>query len=130
MADNDPPQPEEGKPYRVRRPETSFLDSRSVVPRDNVVRPPPNRFTHTVTADQPYWYDSSTPGGPPDGIVPAGTAVVLLVRTGDRCRIVTPAGLYVAVACTHLRPLPDADVDVDVDVDAEPDVGGADGGGT
>ncbi|MER5353915.1 hypothetical protein ABT093_26720 [Kitasatospora sp. NPDC002551] len=105
MADNDPPH-RKNEPYAVRRPEASVLDSRAVVPRDNVVRPPPNQFTHTLITDQPYWYDHSSPGGPPDGTVPAGTPVALLIRTGDRCRAVTPTGLYVTVPCPQLRPLP------------------------
>ncbi|MEU6236690.1 hypothetical protein [Kitasatospora sp. NPDC047058] len=107
MADHDRPHHEDER-YVVRRPEASVLDSQSVVPRDNVVRPPPNRFTHTLTADQPYWYDPNSPEGAPDGIIPAGTAVALLVRADDeRCRVVTPAGLYVSVPCTRLRLLPD-----------------------
>ncbi|MFD0280029.1 hypothetical protein ACFVHB_39955 [Kitasatospora sp. NPDC127111] len=106
MADHDRSHPEDER-YVVRRPEASVLDSQSVVPRDNVVRPPPNRFTHALTADQPFWYDPSAPEDAPDGVIPTGTAVALLVQTGDRCRVVTPAGLYVTVPCTRLRLLPD-----------------------
>ncbi|MEW1909092.1 hypothetical protein AB0442_11595 [Kitasatospora sp. NPDC085895] len=105
MADNDRPRPRE-QPYTVRRPEVSVLGSQSVVPRDNVVRPPPNRFTHTLDADGPYWYDHHRPEGPPDGILPAGTAVALLVEADRYCGVVTPSGLYVAVHRTHLRVLP------------------------
>ncbi|MCU7826874.1 hypothetical protein [Kitasatospora sp. DSM 101779] len=104
-ADDDRPRPRE-QPCTVRRPEVSVLGSRSVVPRDKVARPPPNRFTHTLDADQPSWYDHHRPEGPPDGILPIGTALVLLVEADPYCGVVAPSGLHVAVHRARLQVLP------------------------
>ena len=89
----------------MRRPETTVLDEEALVPERNLVRPPPNRFTHELVVDEPYRLDR--PGGPPDGVLPAGTRVVLLVEGPDRCRVVDGRGLYVEVRRASLRRLPE-----------------------
>ncbi len=74
----------------------------------NIIRPPPNRFTHELLADEPYRLDRSEDAGEPDGVFPAGTPVVLLVEGPDSCRVVDGDGLYVEVRRESLRKLPDA----------------------
>ena len=86
------------------RPEALVLADGSLGPEGNVIRPPPNRFTHTLLVDEPYHVDDS-PGGDPAGVLPAGTRVALLVEGPDRCRVVDGRGLYVEVRPASLSPL-------------------------
>ena len=95
------PQPDEG----VLRPDVHVLDRSALVPDRNVVRPPPTRFTHELVADTPFRLDRDPPGGPPDGVLAAGTPVVVASREGDRCRVVDGRGLAVQVPCAALRAL-------------------------
>jgi hypothetical protein len=88
------------------RPEMVILGDEVLVPRDNVVRPPPNRFTHELVVDEPYRFDRPEQTPRPDGVLPAGTRVVLLVEGDDRCRVVDGAGRYVQVRRDSLRELP------------------------
>jgi hypothetical protein len=90
----------------MRRPEATVLGDEALVPERNLVRPPPNRFTHELVVDEPYRLDR--PGGDPDGVLPARTRVVLLVEGPDRCRVVDGRGLYVEVSRASLRRLPKA----------------------
>ncbi len=86
------------------RPEAVVLGDEALVPADNIVRPPPNHFTHELAVDEPYWLDR--PGRrarQPDGVLLAGTPVVLLVEGDDRCRVVDDRGLYVEVRRSSLR---------------------------
>ena len=86
------------------RPEAVVLGDEALVPADNIVRPPPNHFTHELAVDEPYWLDR--PGRrdrQPDGILLAGTPVGLLVEGDDRCRVVDDRGLYVEVRRSSLR---------------------------
>ncbi|MEU1782786.1 hypothetical protein ABZ545_25375 [Streptomyces abikoensis] len=90
----------------VLRPDTTVLRSEAVIPRDNVVRPAPNRFSHVLEEMHPYWFERSEQAPQPDGMLPAGTPVLLLREEGDHCRVVTGTGLYVTVARVNLRKLP------------------------
>jgi hypothetical protein len=90
---------------RVLRPEYVVLGEGCLVPAANVVRPPPNRFTHELVADEPYQFDRSEQGSAPDGVLPAGTKVVLLVQDNGSCRVVSGSGLYVRVRRASLREL-------------------------
>jgi hypothetical protein len=92
----------------MRRPDAVVLGEEALVPDRNVVRPPPNRFTHELRVDEPYRLDRPEHADGPDGIIPAGTPVVLLVEGDDRCRVVDGRGLYVEVRRASLRRLPDA----------------------
>jgi hypothetical protein len=96
------------EPGVIRRPDVSILADEALVPERNVVRPAPNRFTHELLADEPYRFDRPERPNEPDGVLPAGTQVVLLVEGGDSCRVVDGSGLYVEISRTHLRKLPDA----------------------
>jgi hypothetical protein len=98
----------DSKTGRMLRPEFSVLGDEALVPERNVIRPPPNRFTHELLADEPYRLDRSEDAGEPDGVLPAGTPVVLLVEGPDSCRVVDGDGLYVEVRRESLRKLPDA----------------------
>jgi hypothetical protein len=98
--------PEE--PGVILRPDVRVLADEALVPERNVVRPPPNRFTHELVADEPFRFDRPEPADEPDGILSAGTRVVLLVEDADGCRVVDSSGLYVAVRRSSLRKLPDA----------------------
>jgi hypothetical protein len=96
------------EPGVILRPDVSVLDDEALVPEQNVVRPAPNRFTHELLADEPYRFDRPERAGEPDGVLPAGTRVVLLVEGADSCRVVDGNGLYVEVSPTSLRKLPNA----------------------
>jgi hypothetical protein len=87
------------------RPEARVLPDESLVPEQNLVRPPPGRLTHELVEDEPYRFDRR--GGEPDGVLPAGTRVALLEDGPERCRIATGDGLGVEVRRASLRELPD-----------------------
>jgi hypothetical protein len=89
----------------VQRPEALVLGEEALLPERNVVRPPPNRFTHQLTVDEPYRLDRPERSAEPDGVLPAGTRVVLLVEGPERCRVVDGRGLYVEVRRDSLREL-------------------------
>src|SRR6266508_5276152 len=78
----------------------------SLVPASNLVRPAPNRFTDELVVDEPYWFDRAGRACGPDGVLPAGTPVVVLVEGADRSRVVDGNGLYVEVRRASLRKLP------------------------
>ena len=100
--------PPDGDPEVVLRPEASVLADGALVPERNVVRPAPNRFTHQLRVDEPYRLDRCESPGEPDGVLPAGTPVALLVEGPDTCRVVDGSGLYVEVRRASLRKLADA----------------------
>jgi hypothetical protein len=89
----------------VLRPEVHALDESAVVPKSNVVRPTPTRFTHELTVDTPFRLDREATGDEPDGILPAGTPVVVAATHGDRCRVVDGRGLAVDVPRDRLRKI-------------------------
>jgi hypothetical protein len=88
------------------RPESQVLGDKTLIPEANLVRPPPNRFTHELGVDEPYRLDRPERTAEPDGVLPAGTQVAVLVQLGDRCRVVDGSGLYVEVRRASLRDLP------------------------
>jgi hypothetical protein len=92
----------------VQRPDAVVLGEEALVPERNVVRPPPNRFTHELLVDEPYRLDRPERTDEPDGVLPARTQVVLLVEGPDRCRVVDGSGLYVEVRRASLRELSSA----------------------
>lgn len=96
----------EREPGVMLRPEAVVLPDEALVPPSNLVRPPPNHFTHELTVDEPYRLDA--PGrrrARPDGVLRAGTPVVLLVVGEDDCRVVDGSGLYVPVRRSSLRAI-------------------------
>jgi hypothetical protein len=88
------------------RPEFVVVGDQALVPPGNLIRPAPNQFTHELVADEPYRLDRAEPAGEPDGVLPAGTRVALLVQGDDHCRVVDGTGLYVEVRRASLRRLP------------------------
>ena len=98
----------EPDPGVMLRPEALVLGGEALIPESNIVRPAPNRFTHELIVDEPYRFDRPERSREPDGVLPAGTPVVLLVEGDDRCRVVDGTGLSVEVRRASLRKLPDA----------------------
>ena len=88
------------------RPDPMVLAEEALIPGHNLVHPPPTRFTHELTADEPYRYDRPKAGaGEPDGVLPAGTPVVLMVDGRERSRVVDGQGRYIDVRTASLREL-------------------------
>jgi hypothetical protein len=88
----------------ILRPEALVLPDEALVPTSNLIQPPPNRFTHELIADEPYQFDRlGHADEEPDGILRAGTPVVLLVDGDDRCRVVDARGMYVEIRRSSLR---------------------------
>jgi hypothetical protein len=88
------------------RPEAVVLPESALIPDKNLISPAPNQFTHELMVEQPYYYASAQEGVPPDGRLPAGTNVVLLVYDGgERCRVVDGRGLYVEIEYAALKRL-------------------------
>jgi hypothetical protein len=87
------------------RPETRVLGEEALVPDSNIVRPPPNHFTHRMRFDEPYRFDGTNPGADPDGVLLQGTPVALLVEDPKRSRVVDKMGLYVDVRPESLEEL-------------------------
>jgi hypothetical protein len=91
---------------RMERPDPTVLPDSALVPDGSLVRPAPTAFTHELTVEQSFHYASSDRTSPPDGVLPAGTKVVLLDDGGDVCHVVDGRGLHVATSCAGLRRLP------------------------
>jgi hypothetical protein len=86
------------------RPAQTVMPDSALNPAPTVVTPPPNHFTHTVRARQPFYVGTKLTGEP-GGSLPAGTKVVLMVRgRGDACRVIDRRGRYVLTSCKGLRP--------------------------
>ena len=96
------------QPGRVLRPEAVVVGDEALVPEANVIRPAPNRFTHELIVGEPFWFDRSERSDEPDGVLRAGTPVVVLVEAGETSRVVDGTGLYVEVRRSSLRPLLDS----------------------
>jgi hypothetical protein len=96
---------------RVLRPDFVVLGDEALVPGPGVVTPPPERFTHELVRDEPYWHgvpDRSGGRGPernrePDGVLAAGTPVVVVGRAGGRSRVVDATGLLAEVPTASLK---------------------------
>jgi hypothetical protein len=94
----------DGHDHGVLRPDAIVLGEETLVPPLNLVRPAPNSFTHTLTVDEPYWFDGHARGGDrPDGVLAAGTPVTLLVSGPELCRVIDAGGMYVEVRAANLR---------------------------
>jgi hypothetical protein len=91
----------------VLRPDVVVLRDEALLPASNVVRPAPARLTHELVVDEPYRLDRAGRGPQPDGVLPAGTRVAVLVAGEDRCRVVDARGLAVDVRRVSLRALPE-----------------------
>jgi hypothetical protein len=88
------------------RPEAVVLGKDALVPDRNLIVPAPNEFTHELTQPQPFYFTSATQADTPNGQLPAGTRVVLLVHgDGPYCRVVDGQGLYVEVEYAGLKKL-------------------------
>lgn len=94
-------------PGRMLRPDPVVLGEEALVPERNVIEPPPNRFTHVLTDDEPYRFDRPESPREFDGVFAAGTPVALLVDGPERCRVVDGRGLYVEITRASLRALSD-----------------------
>jgi hypothetical protein len=80
------------------------MPDEALVPPHARISPPPNQFTHRLTKPQPFHYSDA--GGPPSGVLPAGSKVVLMVYDGGaRCRIVDGQGRYVEIDYDSLERL-------------------------
>ena len=88
------------------RPEAKVLPKESLVPRESLIRPPPNRFTHVTVARIPFSYAGPRHSETEDGSLATGTKVVLLrTEDDDRACVVDGNGLYIVVPSTSLRPI-------------------------
>jgi hypothetical protein len=87
------------------RPKITVVEEAALVPGTNLIQPAPNRFTHELSLDEPFRLDRSEPSDEPDGMLAAGTPVVLLVEGPEHCRVVDGTGLYVEVRRSSLRGL-------------------------
>jgi hypothetical protein len=86
---------------RVDRPPMIVLADNSVIPATHLIQPPPNHFTHVLSVDEPYRFDTTT--GPSDGYLASGTQVLLVSEDGAKARVVDERGLYVEVRRGSLR---------------------------
>jgi hypothetical protein len=87
------------------RPEFVVVPDEALVPDANIIRPAPNRFTHEVIDDELYHFDRDGATDRPDGVLPAGTPVVVLVEGEELWRVADASGLYIEVHRTNLRAL-------------------------
>lgn len=88
------------------RPEAHVLPRSALVPDENVVRPAPTQFTHELAVDTPFQWDRDPGRIEPDGVLAAGTRVVVAATDGDRSRVVDGRGLAVDVPQANLREIP------------------------
>jgi hypothetical protein len=90
----------------IIRPESNVLPESSLIPAQNLISPPPNQFTHELERWLPFFYTTEGLSHAPDGHLPAGTKVALLVDDGGgHCRVVDGQGLYVEVEHAGLKRL-------------------------
>ncbi len=87
------------------RPDSTVLPESAMIPDRNLIRPPPNQFTHQVIAKQPYFYATPNENTAADGVFEPGTAVVLMLYIGCKyCHVVDGRGLYVVTLFDALKP--------------------------
>jgi len=88
------------------RPPMTVLPDTALIPDRNIIRPPPNQFTHEVSETQAFYFGDAQAGGELSGQLEAGTKVVLLVYDGgDYCRVASGHGLYVQTKFNGLKRL-------------------------
>lgn len=88
------------------RPDAVVLPENAIVPDKNLISPAPNQFTHELIRPQSFYFTGAQQAGQPDGQLPAGTRVTLLVYNGGSyCRVVDGQGLYVEIEYNSLRKL-------------------------
>ena len=91
---------------RMERPDQTVLPDSSLIPDQALVQPPPTTFTHDLVVDEPFRYAGHDPSTPPDGVLAAGTRVVVVDNGGgDTCRVVDGRGLRVWISSAGLRRL-------------------------
>jgi hypothetical protein len=90
----------------VTRPKMTTLPASAQIPERNLRRRPA-RYTHRLSAQQPYYYESEA-SGEPAGRFDAGTRVAKLSDVGSLCHVVDSRGLSVYTSCAGLEPLPAA----------------------
>jgi hypothetical protein len=81
------------------------LGADALVPDRHLIDPPPNRFTHTLTADQPYRFDQAEDRAHAGGVLAAGTRVIVISEGPESSRVADSTGLYVEVPNASLRPI-------------------------
>jgi hypothetical protein len=83
----------------VIRPAVTVLAESAQIPEHNLIRPPPNCFTHELKIEQPYYFVDPAQAAAPEGRFQVGTKIVIMVHDGGpTCRVVDHQGLYVATA--------------------------------
>ena len=91
---------------RITRPKPQVLPDSALVPKANLLDPPPTHFTHQVARKQPYFYIGPNQDAPPEGSFPAGAKVLLLTHDGGpMCRVADARGVCAMTAFSGLRPL-------------------------
>ena len=90
---------------RIIRPKSVVLSDSAILPEKNLIKPRPNQFTHELSQAQPYYYSRPEGEAAPDGELPEGAQLVLMVyEGGPYCRVVDSQGLYVETKYAGLRP--------------------------
>ena len=90
---------------KMIRPETIILPDSAQLSERNVLRPPPNQFSHVINGEQPYYFGGVDEAAPAAGYFSAGTKVLLLRQDSSECWVANSRGLYVAIPCNGLRRL-------------------------
>jgi hypothetical protein len=85
--------------------DASVLDDSAIIPDKNLIKPPPNKFTHELKRQEPYYYSEIKKTKEPDGEFAAGTKVLLVREEKDHCRVADEQGLYVEIECDSLKKL-------------------------
>jgi hypothetical protein len=90
---------------RMERPDPTVLPDSSLIPDQALVQPPPTTFTHDLAVDEPFRYARSDPSTPPDGVLAAGTRVVMVDEGGEVSRVIDARGLRVWISSAGLHRL-------------------------
>ena len=80
------------------RPKAVVLPRTSLIPSTNLIKPPPDHFTHQLKTDQDYQFDDAK-NKKPAGKLRRGTKVLLLSRDEKRCRVADRRGLCIEIDC-------------------------------
>lgn len=88
------------------KPKAVVLNEGALVPEENLISPPPNQFTHELTRTEPFYFREAAKDSAPDGELPEGTRVLLMVYDGGTyCRIADEQGLYVELQYSSLKKI-------------------------